>query len=217
LARCGIAGRAVEIGSGLGFVKEVIPGMMTTDILPYPDLDGVVDATRMPFGDESLKFIGMLDVFHHIPDVSAFLSEAQRCLRPGGRLLIIDQHPGFIGGPILKYLHHEPFHPETREWAFKSTGPLSDANGALAWIVFRRDFPIFESRFPGLRLISYRPHTPLRYWLSGGLKKWSLLPGWTFPLASRIDRLLLALSPNFGSFVDIEIERLRAGTRKNGS
>jgi SAM-dependent methyltransferase len=208
LSRCAVGGAAVELGSGMGFVKESIPGMVTTDILRYPSLDGVIDATRLPFSDQSLSFIGMLDVFHHISDVGAFLAETQRCLRPGGRLFIIDQHPGWIGGVILKYFHHEPFRPEACEWSFDTTGPLSGANGALAWIVFRRDLQLFRDRFPGLRLVDYRPHTPLRYWLSGGLKQWSLLPGWAFPLATRVDRLLVSLSPNFGSFVDIEIEKL---------
>lgn len=208
IARCSRGGAHVELGSGVGFVKERIPGILATDILPYPLLDGVLDATSLPFSDGSLSFIGMLDVFHHLPDVEAFLSESQRCLRPGGRLLIVDQHPGVIGGPIYKYLHHEPFRPDAAEWSFASTGPLSGANGALAWIVFRRDLGRFRERFPRLRLIDYRPHTPLRYWLSGGMKAWALLPGWAFPMASAVDRFLVGLSPNFGSFVDIEIERL---------
>jgi SAM-dependent methyltransferase len=208
ISRCAAGGAHLELGSGMGFAKEAVSGIVTTDFLRYPQLDGVVDATRLPFSDRSLSFIGMLDVFHHIPDVGKFLSESQRCLRPGGRLLIVDQHPGWIGGPILKYLHHEPFRPEASEWSFESSGPLSGANGALAWIVFHRDLQVFERRFPKLRLVGYRPHTPLRYWLSGGLKRWSLLPGWAFPLASWFDRLLVSLSPQFGSFVDVEIERL---------
>ncbi len=204
-------GAALELGSGMGFVKDVIPGMLTTDVLHYPGLDGVMDATRLPFPDESIGLICMLDVFHHIPDVGAFLAEAERCLHPGGRILIVDQHPGWISRPILEYVHREPFHPGAREWAFESSGPLSGANGALAWIVFRRDLHLFKSRFPRLRLRSYRPHSPLRYWLSGGLKRWSLLPGWAFVLASKVDQLLVGISPEFGSFVDIEIEKVASG------
>jgi hypothetical protein len=124
---------------------------------------------------------------------------------------MVDQHPGWISTPILRYLHDEPFRPEAREWTFASTGPLSGANGALAWMVFQRDRSRFEARYPRLRLERYRPHTALRYWLSGGLRPWSLLPGWAFPLATRIDRLLGRISPEFGSFVDVEILKLGPG------
>jgi SAM-dependent methyltransferase len=204
----GPAGRLiVELGSGGGFAQEQIPGLITTDILPYDGVDRVVDATQMPFADGSVGFLGMMNVFHHIPDIEAFLRESTRCLTPGGRILIIDQHPGWISGPVLRYLHHEPFHPGAENWRFDSTGPLSGANGALAWIVFVRDLRRFQTEFPGLRLLKYQPFAPLTYWLAGGLKSWSLLPGPARGLASTLDRALLGISRNFGSFVEIEIVR----------
>ena len=77
----------------------------------------------------------------------------------------------------------------------------------MAWIVFQRDRELFEERFPGLRLATYRLHTPLRYFLAGGLKRWSLLPGWAFPFATDLDHGLARLSPRLASFVDIELVR----------
>src|SRR5689334_3034790 len=151
LERCPKTGAILELGSGMGFLKEVLPEALTSDVIPYPGLDGVIDARQLPFADESLRLICMLDVFHHIPDVGRFLEEAQRCLRPGGRLLMIDQHAGWVSTPILRYLHNEPYDPETKAWTFESSGPGSGANGALAWLVFRRDQHLFESRFPRLR------------------------------------------------------------------
>ena len=211
LERCPDRGVALELGSGAGFAKRIVPELVTSDVVPYEGVDEVVDATRLPFGGETLRFIGMLNVFHHIPDVEAFLGEAQRCLLPGGKIFIVDQHPGIISTPILRYLHHEPFDPGAESWRFESTGPLSGANGALAWIVFVRDRPRFRSCFPALCLCEYRPHTPLRYWMTGGLKRWNLLPGWAFGLASRLDRLLARLSPKLGSFVSIEIVKTTSG------
>jgi len=201
-------GLVVELGSGGGFAQEVIPGLITTDVLPYDGVDQVVDATKMPFADGSVRFFGMLNVFHHIPDVEAFLTEATRCLAPGGRMLIIDQHPGWIGKPILRYIHHEPFRPDADNWRFDSTGPLSGANGALAWIVFVRDFQRFQKDFPGLSLLNYRPFAPLSYWLAGGLKSWSLLPGPAKSLARALDRTLLSISKDSGCFVEIDVVRV---------
>ncbi|HUI80208.1 MAG TPA: methyltransferase domain-containing protein [Bryobacteraceae bacterium] len=207
LAKCPKEGLAVELGSGGGFVQQIIPELVTTDVLHYDGLDRVVDATQMVFANHSVRFFGMLNVFHHIPDAAAFLREAGRCLAPGGRLLIIDQHPGWISKPILRYLHHEPFRPDAKDWRFESTGPLSGANGAMAWIVFVRDRPRFTREFSELQLHQYRPFAPLAYWLSGGLRPWSLLPSAAYGIVNAIDHALLRMSTHFGSFVEIEIIR----------
>lgn len=205
LSRCPAEGTALELGSGGGFVQEVLPDMVTSDILPYRDIDLVVDAMAMPFDDASLRALCMVNVFHHIPDVGRFFAEAARVLVPGGRVLMVDQHIGLLSRPIYRWLHSEPFHPEAREWAFESSGPVSDANGALSMLVFRRDLDAFRRRFPQLELAAYRPHTPLRYWLSGGLKSWTLLPRWAFGMATALDRGLARISTQLCSFVDIEL------------
>ncbi len=208
LQSCGEQGMALEIGSGMGPVKKYIQELITTDVIPYPNLDMVIDATQMPFENNSIKFICMLNVFHHIPNVEKFLAEAQRCLRPGGKLLIIDQHPGLLGKIIFKYLHHEYFEPKAANWDFKSTDPLNDANGALAWIVFRRDLKLFETKFPSLKITQYKTHTPLFYWLSGGLKNWTLLKSnGLVSLAKAVDKFIALLLPTANCFVDIVVEK----------
>jgi SAM-dependent methyltransferase len=207
LQRCPKSGLALELGSGAGFTKEVLPEIITSDVLPYEGVDQIIDGTRLPFADASLRFIGMHNVFHHIPDVEAFLFEAQRALMPGGRLFIIDQHVGLISKPILSHIHHEPFDVDAKEWSFATTGPLSGANGALAWIVFRRDQERFKKQYHKLKILRYQPHTPLFYWLTGGLKTWNLLPRFLFSTVEIFDQLFLWLSPSLGSFVDIEVEK----------
>lgn len=198
-------GQAIELGAGAGFVKDVIPDMKATDILPYSTVELTFDACRMPFADNSLRFIGMQNVLHHIPDAEAFFSECQRCLLPGGRVLIVDQYPGWLAHWILKYVHHEAYDPAARTWSFPSSGPLSGANGALAWIVFFRDRARFEQRYPQLQITQIERHTPLRYWLSGGLKAWSLIPDSGWSIACRLDALLLRCSPQWASFMNIEL------------
>jgi SAM-dependent methyltransferase len=208
LRRCPPDGLTVELGSGAGFVREVLPEVITTDVLPYSNVDRIVDATRMPFDDRSVRALFLLNVLHHIADVEAFLRESERVLRPGGRVLIVDQYPGIIGGFVFRHFHDERFDAQAADWRFPSQGPLSDANGALAWIVFERDRSRYERDHAGLAIAGFSRHTPLRYWLTGGLKRWSVLPEALYPLATRLDRALLALSPRFGSFVDIELVRV---------
>jgi SAM-dependent methyltransferase len=205
LERCPSEGIALEIGAGASFAPERVPGLVTSDLLPYDGVDQVADAMALPFEDASLRAILMQNVFHHIPDVGAFLAEAQRTLVPGGRVLMIEPHPGWLATPFWTHLHHETFDPQATSWRFDSRGPLSDANGALPWIVFQRDRARFEDEFPGLEVASYRVHTALRYFLVGGLKTWSLIPSRGFALATRVDAFLSAHCPKMGSFVDIEL------------
>ena len=120
---------------------------------------------------------------------------------------MIEPHIGWLATPFWRYLHHEDFEPRAHSWDFASTGPVSGANGALAWIVFQRDREIFSSLFPELEITQYRVHTPLRYFFMGGLQRWTLLPGWSFGFASACDRILARTLPSMGSFVDVELVR----------
>lgn len=215
LGRCPKVGDILELGAGAGFAKEYIPDLITSDIIAYRGIDCVVDGMHLPFADRSLRLICMMNVFHHIQDVSAFLAEVDRCLVPKGRLLIVDQHRGHISRPILKYLHQEPFDDGTDAWHFPAAGPLLGANGALAWMVFIRDAEKFKRKWPRLTLVGYQPHSPLWYWLSGGLKRWNLLPHWMWRSIDRAERALLYLSVNFGSFVNIELTREEGDRTEN--
>jgi len=207
LGRCPHSGQVVEIGSGAGLSKEIVPDIVTTDILPYETVDMCVDATGLPFRDRSLRAIFLLNTLHHIPDVESFFAEAQRCLVPDGRVLIVDQYPGWLSYWIYRYAHHEPFVPGTVKWSFETTGPLSGANGALCWIIFFRDRACFEKKFRILRIERISLHSPFCYWLAGGLKSWSLLPASLFDFASRVDELVAHAVPQLSSFVTVELRR----------
>lgn len=201
-------GLIVEIGSGVGFIKKEIPEIITTDIISYPNVDQVVDARHLPFCDNSVKTFCLLNSFHHISDIHLFLNEVERTLKPKGRIMIIDHHHSPINHIIFKFFHHEKYDPQAINWSFNSLGPYSDSNAALAWIVFQRDLEKFKEKYPKLRLIKYSPHTPLSYWLSGGLmKEWSLIHKWNYNYFKILDSFLTKTSNKFSCFVDIELEK----------
>ena len=56
----------VELGSGGGFIKEVIPNTITSDVLNGVDVDKVFSATDMPFENACVDAFFMFDVLHHI-------------------------------------------------------------------------------------------------------------------------------------------------------
>lgn len=50
----------------------------------------VADAERLPFQDGEFDVVTCRIAAHHFPDVRAFCREATRTLRPGGRLVLVD-------------------------------------------------------------------------------------------------------------------------------
>lgn len=173
-------GKIVEIGSGGGFLKNIDPCVITSDILPFPHCDLTFSGENMPFEDSELSAILMIDVLHHISESRKFFLEAQRVLKPGGKIVMIEPANTPFSRFIFQKFHHENFDPESSTWEFPTSGPLSGANGALPWIIFNRDYAQFKEEFPELQLLSIKLHTPFAYLLSGGLTFKSLLPGWMY-------------------------------------
>jgi SAM-dependent methyltransferase len=131
----------------------------------------------------------MTNVFHHLHSPPLFLAEAERCVRPGGRLVMIEPWVTPWSRIIYHYLHHEFFGPEVEAWEIAEGGPLSGANGALPWIVFNRDGQRFKREFPNWDL-SVTPWMPFRYLVSGGVSMRPLMPGWTYGLWSAAEGVL---------------------------
>ncbi len=201
------AGTVLELGSGAGFCERFIPGLITSEVFPSPGVQIVLDAQALPFPDESLGAIVLTDVMHHVPDVRAFLAEASRCLRTGGKIIMIEPWLTRWSRFIYTHFHHEPFLPEAREWRFPSTGPLSGANGAIPWIVFVRDRRKFEGQFPRLAIEKIRPFMPFRYLVSGGVGLRSLMPGFTHALWARLEAMLEPWMPSLAMFALIAIRK----------
>jgi SAM-dependent methyltransferase len=199
-------GKILEIGSGGGFLKKIIPGIITSDILDLGTCDMTFSAEQIPFNDGELSGIVMLNVFHHIPKPALFLKEAQRVLKQGGKIIMIEPANSFWARIVYRNFHHEPFDPKGT-WEIESTGPLSGANGALPWIFFKRDQTEFEKKFPNLKLNEFSYHTPLRYLVSGGLSLKQLVPSWSFSFFKGVEWLLSPLSRQLGMFVTVEIEK----------
>lgn len=199
-------GPCVEMGSGGGFLKEYLPSVITSDVLDLSHVDMVCSGESLPLGDGTVSAFFLLDVFHHIKNPRKFLSEAQRCLRPGGRLVMIEPANTAWGRFIRKTFHHEPF-DETAGWELNGTGPVSASNLALSWIVFVRDRVRFEQEFPGLAIVRYEPHTPFLFLLSGGVSYRALVPRRLIPLVKLAEHLASPLNGYLGMHVTIEMRK----------
>ena len=196
---------ALEIGSGAGFFKEVIPNLITSEIFPIPGIDYIIDAHNIPLKDNTLDCIVMTDVLHHIPDVSKFFQEANRCIKVGGCIVMIEPWNNPWAKWVFQNLHHEPFDTNAG-WELLSSGPLSGANGALPWILFERDRKIFEKQFNGWSIEEIKTFMPFSYLLSGGVSLRAFAPGGSYRIVRWLEKYFESM--NCGMFALIKLEKV---------
>lgn len=207
-------GHIVELGSGGGFLKDVYPQVLTSDVLALSHCDFTCPAHQLPFRDGSVAGLFMVDVLHHIPNVREFFAEAERVLMPGGQIVMIEPANTFFSRFIYQNFHHEEFDPEVKDWHFNSSGALSGANGALPWIVFERDRDEFHERFTDLNIEQIQRHTPFRYLLSGGLSYRFPIPSFLHGLVKWGEVMLEPFSKHIAMFQTISVVKKGEFLRK---
>jgi len=200
-------GNVVELGSGAGFLGENVPGLITSDRMICPDLSIVFDGCRLPFASRTLKAILMTNVLHHISDAALFFSDAARCVRPGGEIIMVEPWITPWSRLIYTRFHTEPFKPDAEEWRIPDAGPLSSANEALPWIIFYRDRARFERNYPQWHIQEIKPIMPFRYLLSGGISNRSLFPGMLFNFVSKAEDMMKPWFENLAMFATIRLVR----------
>ena len=198
----------VELGTGPGFMKELLPGLITSDLISCQNVDVILDGQELPFPARSLRAIVMVDVLHHIQNPRSFFISASRCVQVGGSILMIEPWNTPWSRWVYTHLHHENFDPGVQEWGLHSTKPLSEANGALPWILFSRDLAQFSKEFPFWNVDLIQPIMPLAYLLSGGFSTRLSPPAWSYPLCQTIESSMAPLNPYLGMFALIALRHL---------
>ena len=197
----------LEIGSGGGFLKDVFPEVVTSDILNLPVVDRVFSAEELPYKENELGSIMMLNVFHHIPKPYLFLKEAERTLVKGGKIIMIEPANSALGRFIYKRFHHEPF-DEHGAREIQAGNPLSHSNQALPYIYFERDAEQFKKDYPSLKINRIRYHTPFMYILSGGVSRSAMVPYFMYGFFKGVEKILSPFNRTIGLFCTVEIEKV---------
>lgn len=200
------AGPVLEAGSGAGFLSDVLPGVITSEVALMGRPRVVLSAEVLPFPEKSLAAVVMADVLHHVPCPANFFAEARRCLKPGGRIAMVEPACTPWARAVWGRLHHEPL-DVTAGWELPPGGPLSAANIALPWILFERDRAKFAQTFPEFRVVRREPFMPFAYLASGGVSMRSLAPGVAYPLVRAGERALGPLTRWLGLFQRIVLVR----------
>jgi len=202
--------RTLEIGSGGGFFAQLAPHVTTSDCAPGPGVSRVVDACRLgeAFEPGTLDAITMFNVFHHLPDVAAFLAGAAHVLRRGGRVVMVEPWFTPLGQWFYRVLHHEPYASDPNDWRIRGEGRLAGANSRLPTSVFRDGDERFAREFPGLRIVRREPFHKWLYLFSGGLRLNTRVPRVVARAAVRFDRAVRRGDPTLGLFALIVVERV---------
>lgn len=186
----------VELGCGPGFFKESLPELIATDVIHTPHANVVCEAAALPFGTAEIGAIVFIDVFHHLPRPAAFLSEAARVLRAGGRVAMIEPWLGLAGRLFFRWLHHEDCDASVdpaAPWGNGGKTPML-GNAALPFLYFRERGHLERLGVP-LRVVRREPFAALTWLLSGGFQPAGLLPARLVARAAQLDRLLSAAAP----------------------
>ncbi|MCX7992008.1 MAG: class I SAM-dependent methyltransferase, partial [Proteobacteria bacterium] len=102
------SGQILEIGSGIGAIKEIIPHCVLTDIVYTPYVNFVQSAYRLSIRDRCLSNIILFDVFHHLKFPLIALKEFSRVLKPKGRVIIFEPYISIFGYLVYGLMHKEP-------------------------------------------------------------------------------------------------------------
>jgi SAM-dependent methyltransferase len=192
-------GVSVEVGGGPGFFKQLLPSVISTDLVSCPWLDVVADAQALPFQTSSVTNVFGLDVLHHLAAPMKFLKEAERVLIPGGRLVLVEPWITPFSYLIYNYFHHEECDFSARPWEandgeIPQTKKALDGNPALPYLMFRtRNRQKTLAELPGFSRVATEPFCLFAYLLSFGFKATNLLPESLYPAVSALERHTLPL------------------------
>ena len=201
----------VELGSGIGCIKEVIPECITTDIFPSPRLDRQENAYSLSFPNECIGNLILFDVWHHLEYPGTALKEFWRVLVEGGRLILFE--PAI--SPLGRLVYGSPFHPEPLglrqpiHWNAPvhfepKSAPYFAAQSRAARIFQKREITEWQAQWD---LTSVDEIVSFAYVLSGGFTRPQLYPTCLLSTIQRIDCSLTRLGSVLATRLLIRLEK----------
>ena len=188
-----LSGKIVELGSGIGNIRDVIPGCIRTDLFANPWIDQVENAYSLSFRDGECSHLILFDVFHHLRHPRTALQECRRVLQDGGRVILFEPYVSLAGRLVYGPLHHEPIglHLPIALDAPESFSADRDtyyaAQGNATRLFWNGEYP---GILDGWDVVSRERLSAWSYALTGGYSKPQLYPSALAGVLSAVDRVL---------------------------
>lgn len=206
------AGLVVELGSGIGGIRDVLPHCIRTDLFQNPHIDQVENAYALSFKDQTVGTLILFDVFHHLQYPGAAFREFERVLVPGGRVIIFDPCVSLLGLLVYGALHHEPLGlraPIT--WDPRTTWKPDEhsyyaAQGNAYRVFFGSERHHITDAW---EVVSRARLSALSYVLSGGYSRPQMYPSSLYPVMRLVDRVLDGAPLVFATRLMVVLQRRR--------
>jgi hypothetical protein len=190
---CNLDGETIELGSGIGNIKEVVPHCVRTDLFPNPWIDRQEDAYALSMQNGAVSNLILFDVFHHLEFPMNAMTEFHRALVSGGRLIVFDHAMSVFGWIFSRFVHHEkagfskPFNLGLAE--------IEEMQGAGYYADHANAYRFFQKNFNKLlgekwRVVSTVNLSAFKWILSGGYRGPSMVFNWNKALINRLECLL---------------------------
>lgn len=207
-----VPGPVVELGSGMGRIKDIIPECVTTDLFDNPWLDRRENCYKLSFADGSVSHLILFDVWHHLRYPGTALGEFHRVLAPGGRLILFEPAASWVGRLVYHFFHHEPVavrDPIT--WKAPAGFSANDADYYAAQGSATRLFWWGEGRdhLTGWQLREVRPFPSFKYFASGGFSGPQLGSRFLHSLMGGLDYLTSPFPRLFAARLLVVLEKER--------
>jgi hypothetical protein len=205
-----LPGETVEIGSGIGNLKTVVPGALATDIFPNPWLDRIENAYGLSFRDESVANLILFDVWHHLQYPGTALAEFRRVLTRGGRLIIFDPAMGLLGRIVYGFFHHEPLglKGDLSWWAPSGFSPdrmsYFAAQGNAHRVFFSDEG---AAKVADWKMVRRSLMAAIPYVAAGGFSGPQLYPQSLLPVLRAIDRVASRVPALFATRLLVTLEK----------
>ena len=209
-------GPTIELGCGIGAYKAFRAETVATDVVATPWTDAVVDAQRLPYPDSSVANLVLIDVLHHLPRPGRFLAEAERALRPGGRVVMVEPYCSPISTPLYRIFHSERTDLRVDPFGEREQSDRDpfESNQALPTLIFWRHLERFRALHPRLEVVRRERFALIAYPLSGGFSGRQLVPHRLLAVLRLAERVSRPLAPLAAFRCLVTLEKLTLPRRR---
>lgn len=215
IARWALPGKkaaTLELGSGMGNIKEVLPDCLTSDLFPNPWLDRVENVYALNWPDAAVQNLILFDVFHHLQHPGRALKEMARVVQPAGRVIVFEPGMGWFPRLIMRFFHHEPLgFGQPIEWnapqGFDPANHPYYAAQGNSWRIFVQQEGLADHILRDWNVVHVGREPGWAWLLCGGLRGPQLYPDKLLPLVRLMERGLRLLPTLFAGRLLVVLER----------